>query len=844
MDFGAGTWNGGPIGIPYNLVEGSAVTHYPFDFYYADESDPGPYPIPSPYLIEYGSDHHILVADTESCRLYEIYDAWQDAGGWHGGSGAIWDLRSHVLRPAGWTSADAAGLPILPGLARYPDILSGSIDHALRFTAPATNSYVWPARHLTAGTPGTLTDTPPMGARFRLKAGYDISGFAPELQVILRAMKTYGIILADNGSPWYVSGAPDERWNNDRLHDLDVLTGNDFEAVDTACLMVDTDSGQALPSRCGVPTAPEVRMLIDPSRDVQPISRYIYGVNQPLEDDFAHLTLRRLGGNRWTAYNWENNASNAGSDWFFQNDDYLGGGDTPGGAVMPALANAAARQAGTLLTIPINGYVAADKRGDGDVRNSGPDYLQTRFRQGVARKGGAFSLTPDLGDEFVFQDEFVNWLKTTYPYGWSDPLRPIFLALDNEPDLWADTHLPIHPDPVTYAELIRKTVDYAAAIKAIIPSGLVFGPVNYGWQGYVNLQNAPDAGGRDFQAVYLQQLAEAEQRQGRRLVDVLDVHWYPEAQGDGIRIIEDNNSPAVVAARLQAPRSLWDSSYTETSWITQWSTLEPIALLPRLRAKLEADYPGTRLAITEYNYGGGNHISGGIAQADVLGILGREGVFAANEWPLAGNEAFIAGGFRMFRNFDGQGGSFGDTSVRATTEDIANSSVYASLDTAHPDVLTVVALNKADTARTARFALSRVRPGAAARIYQLTSSSPVPQAVETLTIANPADFVYTLPALSVSTLRITGLEGVQQSLTVAVTGGGTVNSIPKGIACGIDCSESYPAGTEVSLTANPNPGYLFAGWTGNCEGGLIVCRVVMNTSRAVTAEFVLYRRPI
>lgn len=241
MDFGSGTWDGGPIGIPYNLLSGSTVNRYTLDFYYPDESDAGPYPIPDNPQIEYGSDHHILVLETDTCTLYEIYDASFDNNTWSGGSGAIWDLNSNALRPETWTSADAAGLPILPGLARYDEILSGEIKHALRFTAEETAGYNWPARHMTSDP---QDEVPPMGACFRLKASYDISGFPPEMQVILRAMKTYGIILADNGSNWYVSGAPDERWDNDMLHLLDVLTGDDFEAVDTSVLMLDVNSGE------------------------------------------------------------------------------------------------------------------------------------------------------------------------------------------------------------------------------------------------------------------------------------------------------------------------------------------------------------------------------------------------------------------------------------------------------------------------------------------------------------------------------------------------------------------------------------------------------------------------
>ncbi|MFN8414624.1 MAG: hypothetical protein U0Z26_19760 [Anaerolineales bacterium] len=242
MDFGSGEWDGGPIGIPFNVISGSTVNQYTLDFYYPDESDPGPYPIPENPNREWGSDHHILTVDTDTCTLYEIYDASFENGQWSGGSGAIWDLNSNALRPETWTSADAAGLPILPGLVRYDEIAAGAINHALRFTVEESDGYIWPAHHpVTDST--TLGDIPPMGARFRLKADYDISDFPPEMQIILQAMKTYGIVIADTGSNWYVSGAPDERWDNDMLHLLDVLTGNDFEAVDTSGMMVDFNSG-------------------------------------------------------------------------------------------------------------------------------------------------------------------------------------------------------------------------------------------------------------------------------------------------------------------------------------------------------------------------------------------------------------------------------------------------------------------------------------------------------------------------------------------------------------------------------------------------------------------------
>jgi hypothetical protein len=246
-DFGSGLWKGGPIGIPFVDVS-SDQPGVTVRFAYDEESDPGPYPIPTAAPIEGGpegdGDRHVLVLQRERCVLYELYNAFpQPDGSWDAGSGAIFDLASHALRPAGWTSADAAGLPILPGLVRYDEVAAGEIRHALRFTAPQTRrAYVWPARHFASD----LTDEryPPMGQRFRLKASVDISGFSPEVQVILTAFKRYGIILADNGAAWFISGAPDERWDNDMLRELREISGADFEAVDLSSLMLNEDSGQ------------------------------------------------------------------------------------------------------------------------------------------------------------------------------------------------------------------------------------------------------------------------------------------------------------------------------------------------------------------------------------------------------------------------------------------------------------------------------------------------------------------------------------------------------------------------------------------------------------------------
>jgi hypothetical protein len=225
-DFGSGRWEGRPIGIPYTVVS-KRTKRSRVRFDYADESDRVRYPIPRKVRIEGGGDRHALLVDRSRCRLYELFALRRENGRWHAGSGAVWNLRKPKLRPAGWTSADAAGLPILPLLAR-----PGRIDHALRVTvSQSRREYVWPARHFASDDDDP--SLPRMGERLRLKAGVDLSGFPPQARRVARALKRYGLIVADNGSDWFISGAPDRRWDNDQLHALDVLSGRDFEVVDT-----------------------------------------------------------------------------------------------------------------------------------------------------------------------------------------------------------------------------------------------------------------------------------------------------------------------------------------------------------------------------------------------------------------------------------------------------------------------------------------------------------------------------------------------------------------------------------------------------------------------------------
>jgi hypothetical protein len=541
----------------------------------------------------------------------------------------------------------------------------------------------------------------------------------------------------------------------------------------------------------------DVVFTVDTTQDMWPISQDIYGINSPFPNEHINPTLRattlRLGGNRWSAYNWENNASNAGKDWKFQNDGYLSASDAPGDAIRFLLRDVHGMGAGAVLTVPIGDYVSADKAPGGDVRtDGGTDYLTRRFRKNVAVKGASLTDPPNVTDDSVYQDEFVAWAK-----GCAGPTSLAF-CLDNEPDLWKETHPEIHPTAVTYDELCQRTVAFAAAIKAVWPAAPVLGFVSYGWNGFTTLQNAPDAKAKgDFIEYFLAQMRIAEEDAGRRLVDYLDLHWYPEAQGGGARIVftaAPTDAAKLVAyeeARLQAPRSLWDATYKETSWITA-NLQAPINLIPRMREKIAANYPGTKLSVTEWNYGGGGDITGAIATADVLGILGRERVDMAHVWPLSSNEPFTAAGVRLFRNYDGRSGEFGDIGVSATNTDPVNTSVYASLSSSNPNHVVVVAINKKkDAAVTAGIRLAHPANLGSAQVYLLAGTTAKIVAAPALAALDVNAFSYAMPPRSVSVLVFDG------SGTGAAIDGGTAldGSASEPLdGAGIDVANSMDAG--------------------------------------------------
>ncbi len=499
----------------------------------------------------------------------------------------------------------------------------------------------------------------------------------------------------------------------------------------------------------GDPGPADVTFTINLSTGNKAISPLIYGSNSNRGLSTNRQTMLRQGGNRWTAYNWETNASNAGSDYCFQNDGFLSSSNSPGAAVTPTINQATAAGAAALVTVPIVDYVAADKNGNCDVRNSGANYLQTRFKQNKPTKGSAFAANPNATDGFVYEDEYINWLKT------NEAGANLIFSLDNEPDLWSSTHAEVHPNALTYAEIVQRNVDYAKAIKAVMPNATVSGPVNYGFNGYESLQGAPDANGRNFLDFYLDQIKAADTAAGKRLIDYLDLHWYPEATGNGVRITGTDTTAAVVAAREQAPRSLWDPTYVENSWISNANAYNygAIKLLPRTQARITARDPGAKMAITEWNYGAGDHISGGIASADVLGIFGQQGVGMASLWELNGNESYTYAAFRAFRNYDGAGSTFGDTSVTATSSDVNTATVYASKFAATPNKGVIVAINKAGTAKTAAIKITCATTYHSVKVYTITAGGGANLVAQpNINTAATNAFSYSMPAQSISVI--------------------------------------------------------------------------------------------
>jgi len=527
-----------------------------------------------------------------------------------------------------------------------------------------------------------------------------------------------------------------------------------------------------------------LKVNIDTNAERASISPYIYGSNFDFESNEGTIpavaTASRLGGNRFTGYNWENNASNAGSDWKHSSDNYLTTNlstdkqNIPGVVVTnfqeECLTNGTSY---SLVTLQMAGYAAKDKNGTVSEAEAAPS---ARWTEVKPKKESTFSDTPDVDDDYVYMDEFVNFLVGKYKDA-STTTGIKGYSLDNEPGLWSSTHPRIHANKTQCTELISKSIELSKAVKDVDSYAEIFGPALYGMGAYQSLQSAPDwdsvKGSYSwFVDYYLAQMKTASNNDGRRLLDVLDFHYYPEAKGSGIRITEqtDYTNTDCNKARIQAPRTLWDSTYTEDSWIGQYCK-SYLPLLPKMQQSINDYYPGTKIGVTEYNFGGNGHISGGIAQADVFGILGKEGVYLAAFWPFSGKNDYVQAAFNLYRNYDGNKSTYGDIKVKTDTSDSENSSVYASVFNNDDSKLNIIMINKNyDQSMTVSFNVNGNKNYTSGRVWGFDKDSANITERTAITNISGNQFLYEIPALTVCHIVLTDVSTVSAEVTAPTEG--------------------------------------------------------------------------
>lgn len=509
-----------------------------------------------------------------------------------------------------------------------------------------------------------------------------------------------------------------------------------------------------------------LNVTVDLSGERLSISPLIYGINDAGYLDDATVNAVRQGGNRYTGYNWETNFSNAGKDYLHLSDthNFDKYGDElsakPGAA--PLYLSKDAVQNGVdykVATIQMAGYVAADADGEVSEAEAAPS---SRWKEVKAVKGSKFSLTPDTTDDYVYMDEYVNYLVNTLGDSTTDTGIQAY-NLDNEPGLWAETHPRLHPEPPTCDEIISKNIEYASAVKSIDPNAEIFGLTLYGYGTYLSFNEALDwestySSQYDwFLSCYLDKMAEAEEKMGKRLIDAVDLHYYSDAKSDtgcGITSCKDNSHTSCIEARLQATRSLYDETYMETSWISQWYS-DYLPVLPTIRKSIDTYYPGTKHAISEYNFGGGDHISGAITQADALGIFASNNVYMAALWPLTANIEYQLSAIDLYTNYDGYGSSFGDTLVKSETSDIEKATCYAAIHGDDESKVNLVLTNKSmtETQNTVISLNSDVSYKSAA-VYGITGDSSDIKLMKIVNDISDNTFSIELPVMSVVQIEI------------------------------------------------------------------------------------------
>lgn len=442
----------------------------------------------------------------------------------------------------------------------------------------------------------------------------------------------------------------------------------------------------------------QMKVKVDVSDKGKPISPYIFGVNEHGLDEDTQFGAVRQGGNRYSAYNWETNYSNAGSDWKHSSDTHLSSSSKPADCATKLSQEATEYNIPyKFTTLQMAGYASADKLGTVTEDQKAPS---DRWVEVKASKDGEFSLEPDLTDGVVYMDEYVNYLVNKL--GDSTTATGIQgYSLDNEPGLWHHTHALIHGELATCEELVEKSVNLASAVKKVDANAEIFGPALYGYTAFVNL--ADDEAwkatyGKEYDwfiSYYLDKMAEAEEESGKRLLDVLDIHYYSEARGEcDTRMCDNPEHTACIDEMLQSYRTLCEKDYVENSWIGQWCQAN-IPILPRMQESIDKYYPGTKLAVTEYDLGGGKYIAGAIAEIDALGTFAKNDVYLATMW--ADDVPYQYSAIDMFTNYDGEGSSFGDTLIESSTEDYVKSTVYAAKDTENEGEINVILTNKSQT---------------------------------------------------------------------------------------------------------------------------------------------------
>ena len=565
--------------------------------------------------------------------------------------------------------------------------------------------------------------------------------------------------------------------------DTSVATGNTYYYEVSAT----NSAGSSSPS-AAVPVslaAADVVISVN-AGSTHPISPYIYGINAdavyaPTVVPAASVTFNRIGGNRWTAYNWQNNYSNAGSDYLYENDQYLDSSTVPAHAVTSRIAADRTGHRATLMTVPMQGYVSADAAGP--VTTNGTSVDTSRFKTLQFSKGASFSSTPSNANPSVYDDEFLWAVDKAFPgqgIFTANPVSyPVFVELDNEPDDWAGTHAEIQTSTeISSSAFLAKSVSLAKALKTVFPGVRIWGPANASfasiyWWDSTTFKPDPNIFTPQFDwwaDAYLAAFQSASTAYGMPLLDAFSMHWYshvnnPDSSGNDISgsTTGATLSPAAVQAVVQSPRSLWDPSFVENSWITQdVGTLngvgnnDSLQMIPRMLAKLKHSGATNNLAFTEYFNGGNNHIAGLIAQADNLGVFGAQGLYAANLWPI-GPAPYPLGAFSAFRNFDGKGGNFGDTSLTTTSTSTASVVAYVSTDSSSPGRTVVVAINRSVIAQST--AITGAPLSGTATVYRITADSAATQPAITpvLVTSQPVSsgtLTLTLPPLSVTTVNI------------------------------------------------------------------------------------------